>query len=81
MAQAPDTRPGFYYVTVMDGPRAALALGPFENDHRAALDRVDDVKRLVQERTPRGWFYAFGTSRAESDLGPGKLNGELVAAA
>lgn len=71
--QQPDTRPGFYYVSVIDGPKRALAFGPFVNDHGRALADVDRVRALAEERDPRAAFYAFGTCRSETDLGPGVL--------
>jgi hypothetical protein len=80
MAQEPDTKPGFYYVSVVDGGRVALALGPFVNDHAAALERVAAVRDYVRGRSDRAWFYSFGTVRSDVDRGSGRLNAELVEA-
>lgn len=72
--QQPDPRPGFYYVTVrkdMEGPQYQTLRGPFVNDHGAALAAVDESMRRAIEYDPRGHWYAYGTCRAEIDLGPG----------
>lgn len=76
MGQVADPQPGNYYVSVVDGGQHVLALGPFVNDHQAALDQVDRVKALVEERDPRGHWYGYGTARSSSSR-PGKLNAEL----
>lgn len=78
--QEPDTKPGDYYVSVRDGSRTALALGPFRDDHASALVRVDDVRRHVQERSPDAHWWSFGTCRLDaSDDNPlGRLNGSLA---
>lgn len=72
--QQPDTKPGFYYVTVMDGRRVGALLGPFVNDHAGALAKVDAARAKANELDPRAAFYAFGTTRSDTDLGPGALN-------
>ena len=65
MSQQPDSRPGEYYVSVIDGPRTALLVGPFTNDHQAALDMVEQVRTKAEDLDPRAVFYAFGTARLE----------------
>lgn len=65
--QTPDTKPGEYYVSVVDGPRASRLLGPFTNDHAAALAMVDKVREKAEEIDPRAAFYAFGTCRIDGD--------------
>lgn len=65
----PEPRPGFYYVSAIDGGARMLAVGPFTT-HRAALDRVDEVRERAVKRDPRSHFYAFGTCR----LPPGYAN-------
>lgn len=67
MSQQPDTKPGMYYVSVMDGARTGRLLGPFENDHAGALAMVDKVRDKAQELDPRAAFYAFGTIRLSGD--------------
>lgn len=76
MTQTPDTKPGEYYVSVIDGPRRALLLGPFTNDHAAALTMVDKVRTKAEELDPRAVWYAFGTSRMDAGEVriPGRLN-------
>ncbi len=67
MNQQPDIKPGAYYVSVADGGRVARLLGPFENDHAAALAMVDKVRAKAEELDPRAAFYAFGTVRLPND--------------
>ena len=75
-AQEPDDRPGNYYVSMVDGARFALLLGPFPNDHRGALSRVDLVRQRAPEVDPRATFYGFGTCWLPADYTkPGRLNG------
>lgn len=68
-----DERPGNYYVSVIDGNRYGLLLGPFPT-HRQALDMVEAVRKKAEEIDPRAVFYAFGTCRVEGYNAPGKLN-------
>jgi hypothetical protein len=76
--QAPDTKPGAYFVSVQDGDRFAAALGPFVDDHAAALAQIEAVRALAQRLQPRAAFYAFGTCRLDHDhpqaQRPGTLN-------
>jgi hypothetical protein len=67
MSQQPDTKPGMYYVTVMDGARVGRLLGPFENDHAGALAMVDAVRKKAEEIDPKACWYAFGTVRIPND--------------
>ncbi len=76
--QQPDTRPGFYYVTAIDGARYARLLGPFAN-HAGALAAVDAVRIEAEQRDPWASFWAFGTCRADDDLGLGVLGVSLTA--
>lgn len=71
--QEPDSRPGFYYVSIMDGIRNGRLSGPYLT-HREALDDVTPVKVVAQNVDPRADFYAFGTMRSATDLVPGTLN-------
>lgn len=62
MQQQPDTKPGSYYVSVKrDDGAFRLLLGPFIDDHKAALDMVDAVRRKAEELDARACWYAFGT--------------------
>lgn len=62
--QEADPREGYYYVSVRDGARHGLLLGPFV-EHQDALDWVDRVTAFVRARQPWSAFYAFGTCRIE----------------
>lgn len=66
-AQKPDTKPGDYYVTAVDGQRVARLLGPFRNNHAAALAMVDRVREHAYQLDPRSHWYAFGTARWDTD--------------
>lgn len=39
----PDTRPGHYYVSCIDGPRTALLAGPFATHAEALAHGADDA--------------------------------------
>jgi len=74
--QKPDSQPGYYYVSVADGPRVGLLLGPFENDHAMALSMIEAVRKKAEEMDPWAVFYGFGTCRLPLDSNPrqGYLN-------
>ena len=69
---------GEYYVSVIDGPRWRTLLGPFTDDHQAALDMVEAVRDKAIELDPKAHFYGFGTCRLEGGdkvpIRPGLLN-------
>jgi len=72
--------PGNYYVGCRDGARSSLLLGPFEW-HQEAIDRVSEVRQLVEQHNPWAHFWGFGTSgitsKSDSSTAPlpaGKLN-------
>jgi hypothetical protein len=71
--QTPDTRPGFYYVSVIDGQSRGLLSGPYST-HSEALADVTPAKVVTQMLDPRADFYAFGTCRFETNAGQGALN-------
>lgn len=76
----PDTQPGNYYVTILhEAKGTCLALGPFPNDHTAALAAVEPVRTLCCNADGRMWFdCSWGTARfAEDFITPGKLNGRF----
>ena len=85
-SQLPDSRPGFYYVTVRRDsarPDFRVLRGPFINDHAGALAAVDESMRRAIDLDPRGCWYAYGTCRSEVDLGPGifdKVDAEKASA-
>lgn len=72
VGQEADPRAGFYYVTAIDNNRSARIAGPYRT-HEAALDAVDRVKNLAYDVDPRAHWWAWGTMRSETDLGPGAL--------
>jgi hypothetical protein len=73
--QQPDTAPGNYYVSVRDGTRAGLLVGPFPNDHAGALAWVVAAQRKAEEVDPWAAFYGFGTVRMKQTYDePGILN-------
>ncbi len=70
-----DHRPGHYYVSIIDGSRSSLLLGPFPR-HMTALLKVSAVRRKAVEIDAKAHFYAFGTARvpAEDTAPIGRLN-------
>lgn len=73
--QEPDTKPGNYYVTAIDGGKTAILVGPFPNNHQAALDKVDIASDYAQKLDDRAYFWAFGTARFPLEFTkPGILN-------
>lgn len=61
-----DTRPGCYYVSVMNDSNAtAFLAGPYTT-HSEALSKVAAAKAIAHDRDPRGYWYAYGTCRTES---------------
>jgi hypothetical protein len=66
-----DTRPGDYYVSVIEDGRARLACGPFPDDHAAALAAVARVRDAAREAGHRsGTWGAWGTCRLPDRNGP-----------
>ncbi len=75
LGQAPDTKPGCYYVTLVRGRRTAFLVGPFVDDHAGALSFVGRARDAAMQADPWAHFDAVGTSR--TDYGcrkPGVLN-------
>lgn len=74
----PDSKLGNYYISVIDGPRYDFLLGPFRDNHAAALALVDIVKEYVIEnyRTQGAFWWGYGTCRVDPEVydKPGKLN-------
>lgn len=83
--QEPDTKPGHYFVSCIDGRRVALLAGPFVNDHARALSMVEPARTAAELADPRAIWYAFGTVRLDADHPradrPGVLNAALGIAA
>ena len=80
--QTPDIKPGLYYVSAVrsGGRQWWPLLGPFPDDHSAAIRKVDAVRKLACELDPRGCWYAYGTVRIEHQENPpqGALNKHLL---
>jgi hypothetical protein len=75
--QVIDNRPGHYYVSMMDGPKNCLLLGPFAS-HMSALLRVEQARKRAIGLDPWAHFYAFGTCRVDVENPPeARLNGLL----
>lgn len=77
--QIPDTTPGNYYVSALDPDtlKSWTMLGPFVNDHAAALAAVTPVASFCtsKDTTGRSAWYAFGTVRmADNFTQPGNAN-------
>ena len=67
-----------YYVTMIDGPKTAWLLGPFDN-HAQALALVEIARNAAIEINGFYHFCAFGTTRlTAAHLPPGKLNSKLM---
>jgi hypothetical protein len=56
-----------------------LLLGPFPNDHKGALARVDEVRRVACDLDPKGIWYTYGTARIDARDNPpfGILNDHM----
>ena len=77
-SQAPDTKPGNYYVTAIDAGKTYPMAGPFVNDHAAALAAVRAVREAACNIDGRACFMAWGTVRTpDTYTKPGRLNAVL----
>ena len=61
-SQQPDSRPGRYYVTAIDGDRRYFLAGPWP-EHTQALAQVDAVRRFSEPTDPRAVWMSYGTAR------------------
>ena len=73
--QEPDTAPGPYYVSIKDGEKFGLLLGPFAL-HQRALDAVDAARAKAREvNHQQAVWSSFGTCRMKLGFNePGRLN-------
>jgi hypothetical protein len=71
--QTPDTRPGHYYVTAIDGGRWFKMAGPY-NQHADALADVDRARDIASNVDGRAHFMSWGTCRTENSTDIGTLN-------
>ena len=73
----PDTKPGFYYVSAVDGNKYALMLGPFKM-HEEALQMVEQCRNKACDLNPHSHWWQWGTCREDDDgtgeFGLGKMN-------
>ncbi|WP_432157824.1 hypothetical protein [Streptomyces sp. bgisy153] len=77
--EGPDQEGDGYYVTVRDGARSGLLLGPYAT-HDAALGNLDRARMFVLKHVPFGQFYAYGTCRIRGygrKLKSGRLNDRI----
>lgn len=76
MTTATDTKVGFY-VSVIDGARKGLLLGPYDR-HEHAEANVDRARDEAMSVDPWAHFYEFGTCRIEAaELPTGRLNARI----
>ena len=69
--------PGNYYVSVVNGRKFRLLLGPFTN-HATALAHVRTTRDYACRVDPQAHWYAFGTVGLHADdVRPGILNEHL----
>jgi hypothetical protein len=61
-----------FYVSVVDGNRSGLLLGPFAT-HAEAIDQVESVRSWAVARDRRAHFYAFGTTSIQGTLATARL--------
>ena len=74
--QAPDTKPGPYYVSSQNGDHYWLMRGPYAK-HADALAAVRDTMNKAIDLDARAHWMAWGTCRLPADLvraDPGKMN-------
>jgi hypothetical protein len=70
---APDPRPGFYYVSAIDGKKRFLIRGPFTT-HLEAMKAVESTRMKAEELDPHAFWWAWGTARTEQHSGLGTLD-------
>jgi hypothetical protein len=71
-----DREAGYYYVSVVDGPRLGLLLGPFRK-HQQARRFLKRAKERAMEVNLWAVFYGFGTVRMADGDRAGVLNADL----
>jgi hypothetical protein len=71
--QAPWGEHSRFYVSVIDGSRWRVILGPFV-EHADALSHVELARNLALELDPHAHWYAFGTCQMEHGRARGSLN-------
>lgn len=71
--QTPDTRPGPYYVSAVDGTKNYLMAGPYAQ-HADALADVRRVRDIADNADARSCFMFWGTCRIEGSDRVGNMN-------
>ena len=71
--QQPDTRPGPYFVSAIDGTKKYLMAGPYAQ-HTDALEDVERVLEIAYKADGRAHFMAWGTCRIEGSTQVGNMN-------
>ena len=71
--QQPDTKPGPYYVSAINGSKVHLMAGPYEL-HADALATVDKARDIAVDHDPRAWWMQWGTVRVEGCEQIGQLH-------
>ena len=66
MKTEPDTAPGPYYISAIDGPKHAFVSGPYKT-HAQALAELDVCREKTIQVDPKTHFAAFGTCRVKAD--------------
>lgn len=64
-----------FYVSVVDGSRRCLALGPFRR-HGDAARLVDPLRHWMRGRFANACWWAYGTARHHTSHDAGRLNAE-----
>jgi hypothetical protein len=74
--QAPDPRPGKYYVSATNGERYWIMRGPYDS-HSAALADVRETMLKAIDLDPKAFWMKWGTCRwkNEHSATPGRMNG------
>jgi hypothetical protein len=79
---APDTpaKAVGFYVSVIDGSRSGMLLGPYPSQPEAS-NHVDRARRAADKIDPWAGFYGFGTAKLTMkpgyELPEGKLNSRI----
>ena len=75
MHQIPDTKPGPYYVSALDGPKTYLMAGPYAA-HQDALAMVATAREVAErnDHSGKSVWMAWGTVRIEGCEKIGRLN-------
>jgi hypothetical protein len=71
--QTPDTRPGPYFVSAIDGTKKYIMAGPYAQ-HTAALADVERVRDIADKADGRSCFMFWGTCRIEGSTQVGNMN-------